>query len=843
MGIDGFENLPVATQFDEIQKSWKDYRHLAIKSPTGSGKSVGLPLLLAKNQLIEGQILVVQPRRVAARLLARRVARLLACSVGEEVGYQVRFENKVSPQTKIIYLTDGVLLQKFFSDPTLSRVGLIIFDEFHERSLQVDASFALAKRICIDQRPSLRLIITSATLDAPRIVDYLPDCGSIELFARSYPVQIEHRSPNSRDPIWKQVANQLQKLLRVHEGHVLIFMDGAYEISRTIREINNSSWSSGLEVRGLYGEMRIEDQDLALAPSDRRKVIVSTNIAETSITVDGVTIVIDTGKAKKASFDQNRKVNVLLSLPISKSAAQQRTGRAGRTAPGYCLRLWGSSDHERRIEYEQPEIQRLDLSEICLKLSALGLRLSSFDWFEKPPETSLKSALSMLFEMGALSHDTERISEIGIEMSKCSLHPRLALALIEGRDRDCLPAIALTFAMLENRGPLAGNRIASDYAERKWCEHRKGETSSDLSVLLSAYAYAESHDFIAEKCRDEGIHGLRCMEAEKIAVQMCRQIGWGEYSFQFPEKEQYLKVLMESFPENLCFLKSRGANLYETIQGSKVHLSRNSVISGAEWVLPLRITEKSLKGKVSLQMEWVSEIREEWVREIFGCRISEEKEVFLDLDTRKVIRRKYLKYGVQKFAMKESYDVSNDEVSIAYANALACGHLVLKNWDAKVVRFLSRIEFLHVNFPEYDIMPLDQESINLLYHEICSGQTSWKSIRNLEVLPYVQNSYANEQLFLLNDAVPDTIDLTNGKKPYRIKYETQNAKISVRLQDLYDLSVHPLIVHGKYRLIVDILAPNGRSCQLTTDLPAFWKGSYPQIKKELSGRYPKHEWR
>ena len=193
--------------------------------------------------------------------------------------------------------------------------------------------------------------------------------------------------------------------------------------------------------------------------------------------------------------------------------------------------------------------------------------------------------------------------------------------------------------------------------------------------------------------------------------------------------------------------------------------------------------------------------------------------------------------------MKESYDVSNDEVSIAYANALACGHLVLKNWDAKVVRFLSRIEFLHVNFPEYDIMPLDQESINLLYHEICSGQTSWKSIRNLEVLPYVQNSYANEQLFLLNDAVPDTIDLTNGKKPYRIKYETQNAKISVRLQDLYDLSVHPLIVHGKYRLIVDILAPNGRSCQLTTDLPAFWKGSYPQIKKELSGRYPKHEWR
>jgi ATP-dependent helicase HrpB len=406
-----------------------------------------------------------------------------------------------------------------------------------------------------------------------------------------------------------------------------------------------------------------------------------------------------------------------------------------------------------------------------------------------------------------------------------------------------LPAIALTFAMLENRGPLAGNRIASDYAERKWCEHREGDAKSDLSVLLNAYVYAKTHHFSADKCRDEGIHGLRCMEAEKIATQMCRQIGWGEYSFKFPENEQYLKVLMETFPENLCLLKSRGTNLYETIQGSRVHLSRNSVIAGAEWVLPLRIIEKSLNGRIALQMEWVSEIREDWIREVFGCRISEEKDVFLDLETRKVIRRKYSKIGVQKFAIKESFDISEDEVSIAYANALASGQLALKNWDAKVVSFLSRIEFLHNNFPEYEIMPLDQESINLVYHEICSGQTSWKSIRNLEVFPYVKNSYANDQLLVLDDTVPETIDLKNGKKPYRINYDPQNAKISVRLQDLYDLSVHPLIAHGKYRLVVDILAPNGRSCQLTTDLPAFWKGSYPQIKKELSGRYPKHEWR
>ena len=308
----------------------------------------------------------------------------------------------------------------------------------------------------------------------------------------------------------------------------------------------------------------------------------------------------------------------MLSLPISKSAAQQRSGRAGRTAPGYCLRLWGETEHDRRIEYEQPEIQRLDLSEMCLKLSALGISLRSFDWFEPPPEPSLNSAFSALIEIGALTDDAERISEKGIELSKCSLHPRLALALIEGRDRDCLPAIALTFAMLENRGPLAGNRIASDYSERKWCEHREGEAISDLSVLLNAYVYAKTRLFSADQCRDEGIHGLRCMEAEKIASQMCSQIGYKEYSFKFPENEKYLKVLMETFPENLCLLKSRGRNLYETIHGSRVHLSRNSIIAGTEWVLPLRIIEKSMNGTVALHMEWVSEIREDWIREVFG---------------------------------------------------------------------------------------------------------------------------------------------------------------------------------------------------------------------------------
>ena len=242
-------------------------------------------------------------------------------------------------------------------------------------------------------------------------------------------------------------------------------------------------------------------------------------------------------------------------------------------------------------------------------------------------------------------------------------------------------------------------------------------------------------------------------------------------------------------------------------------------------------------------MEWVSEIREPWVREAFDHRIIEESDVYLDLDSRKVVRRKYSKLDQLKFSMKETFEVSEDEVSLAYAKALSSGELVLKHWDSKVRNFLSRIEFLHHHFPDYDVEPPDEDSMELIYYEICSGRGSWKSIRNQEALPYLRNFYGENRLQVLDDAVPETIDLKNGKKPYPVKYDSRGARVSVYLQDLYDLEATPRIVHGKYDLLIDVLAPNGRSCQLTSDLPGFWKGSYLQVKKELAGRYPKHEWR
>ena len=841
--MDGLRDLPLFEQFEEIQKAWNRCRHLAVRSPTGSGKSIGLPTLLYQNNMVDGQILVIQPRRIAARLLARRVAALLGCEVGGEVGYQVRFDKKYSDQTKIVYLTDGIFINKLLADPTLSRVGLVVFDEFHERSLQIDLALALSKKLASSQRPSLRLILTSATLNLTAATDYLQDCESLELKARAYPVEIEYRRPKKIEPIWKQVSLHLKTILRERSGNVLIFMDGAFEISKTVKEIQQASWSSGLEVRALFGEMSVAEQDLALARSTQRKVIVSTNIAETSLTVEGVEAVIDTGKAKKASYDQTRKVDVLLSSPISQSSAEQRAGRAGRTAPGYCLRMWTLAEHERRDFFELPEIQRMDLSDLYLKLRALDICPKILGWFEAPPESSLEAARAALIKIGALREEDDSITTLGTEVSRLGLHPRLGASLVEGKKRDCLPAVALTFAMLENRPPLAGKITPVNALDQPWTSDDHFDGESDLLVFLQAYEYAKKVNFAKESCMSAGIHALRCREAEQIAIQTCRQVGLLEFNYQFPKYDEYLKIIAAAYSENICMLKSRGTMVYETLDGRRVHLPKNSAVSSSSWVLPLRIVEKIVKGSLSLEMEFVSSIPEELIRVIFASEIAEKEEVLLDLDLRKVVRRKYTKLGQLKFSCKDSFEVSEKEVSSAYAMAIHSGDLVLKKWDSKVEAFLARVHFLHANFPEYGIEPLDEDSKRLILEEICAGQSSWKSIRNTEVYPFVRDAFGDDQLRTIEEVVPTEIDLGNGRKPYRISYGPDQAQISAYLQDLYDVSNHPCINHGKYKLIVDILAPNGRSSQLTKDLPSFWGGSYPQVKKELAGRYPKHEWR
>jgi ATP-dependent helicase HrpB len=844
--MDEIGELPIWKGFDKIKDAILSNSNLILKSPTGSGKSVGLPLILLKENLINGQILVVQPRRIAARFLANRVAKILQTKVGELVGYQVRFEDLTTTETKVIYLTDGVLFRKILTDPFLSRVGLVIFDEFHERSLQMDTSLALLRRLQETKRPSLRLIVTSATLSSDGINQYLGKSKSIELFARNYPVEIEYRPVQRNEVLWKKVSAEVKKSMSKFEGHCLVFASGSYEISKIIREIHSSPWAKDFLIKPLYGDMRLEEQELALKPSGQRKIIVSTNIAETSLTIEGVRIVIDTGIAKKSSYDPIRGVNVLLPQLISKSAADQRAGRAGRTSSGYCIRLWGEKEHQGRQEEEIPAIKCQDLSEIYLNLVNLGEDPDSLAWLQAPSNNSLDRAKDTLRSIGALTH-THEITDNGRKICQFPLRPRLAMALLMAKELGCLPAFALAMALMEDRSPIIhkdfNRNIVDSYLLQKYGTLEDEGLNSDLKLLLGAWAYAKNEEFSVDRCKYVGIHAFRCREAERLAKRFCRIAGLQEFSFEIPKIKEFAEVLLVAFPDHLAVMKSRGTMMYESINGINLHLNKYSEVQKAQWVVALNLLEKPIKGKIGLEMEFVTEVKEEIIIKAFGQKILNGQEVILDQQTRKVIKRNYDQLGTIKYNIRESESATKEDIQHAYSNELKVGNLHLKNWNAEVENFLQRVCFITQNYPEYLIPEFNEDSKNLVYEEICANAKSWKEIRNREVLPIILRLYSRAEKDLLTQAIPQAISLRSDRRPYRVEYLGVKATIRVSLQDLYEVKVHPKVVFDKHLVTMEILAPNSRCVQITNNLKEFWNGSYPDIKKELSGRYPKHEWR
>src|ERR1700744_2995344 len=446
------DRLPIYEIENEIIARLKNDRRLILSAPTGSGKSTQvLQMLLRHDFLRDGQVVILQPRRLATRLLAARVAQELGVKLGEEVGYQIRFENVTSSKTKIRFVTEGVLLRQMIEDPKLRGVSAILFDEFHERHLYGDITLARSLDLQEQHRPDLMLAVMSATLNAGELEKYLAPCATLASEGRTFPVDVEYlpyRSSQNGPPVWEQAADVFRNF--VHgggEGDVLVFMPGGFEIAQTIEAMRNTSTAKNYIVLPLHGELQPKDQDAAVARYDRPKVVVATNVAETSITIDGVKLVIDSGLARIARYDANRGINTLLVEKISQANAQQRTGRAGRTAAGHCIRLWSRSEHDERAPHELSEIRRLDLAEVVLTLKASGVNdLRKFRWLEKPDEISLTHAEELLTDLGAIGHDGQ-ITPVGRKMLAFPLHPRYARMLLAAQEYGCVHKACLVAAL------------------------------------------------------------------------------------------------------------------------------------------------------------------------------------------------------------------------------------------------------------------------------------------------------------------------------------------------------------------------------------------------------------
>ena len=521
------ERLPIYEIENEIIARLKASRRLVLQAPTGSGKSTQVPQMLLKHGLLDnGQVVILQPRRLAARLLAARVARELEVELGREVGYQVRFENATSDATRIKFETEGILLRQLIQDPALTGIQALIFDEFHERHLYGDITLARALDIQEQSRPDLLIIVMSATLDAGALEEYLSPCAVLTSEGRTFPVNVDylpHRLGGKAPPVWELAADAFSKYARAGNGDVLIFMPGGYEISRTIEAIRHKPESKGYILLPLHGELPPRDQDAAVARYHQPKVVVATNVAETSITIDGVRLVIDSGLARIARYDPNRGINTLLVERISRSSSEQRAGRAGRTAPGQCSRLWSRPEQEERPQQELPEIKRLDLSEVILTLKATGVEnLRTFRWLEAPSDTALNHAEELLCDLGALAHEGHHtvITELGRRMLAFPVHPRYARMLLAAQEYGCVYQACLVAALTQGRDLLLRNPSKDVSAARE--DLFGDKNSSDFWILMQAWNYASKNQFRMDALGKLGIHGVTARQVGPLHSQFLR---------------------------------------------------------------------------------------------------------------------------------------------------------------------------------------------------------------------------------------------------------------------------------------------------------------------------------
>jgi ATP-dependent helicase HrpB len=527
-------DLPIWEIHEGILAALRAGNRVVLVAPTGSGKTTQVPQMLLDAGLAGAKkIVVLQPRRVAARTVAARVAWERQKPLGQEVGYQVRFDDQTSLGTRISYVTEGILLRWLQDDAALAEIGIVLFDEFHERNLFSDVALGLVKQLQSTTRPDLKVAVMSATLEAEPVADYLENCPILISEGQSYPVAVRHLDCHDERPITEQAADMVERLVNSGaEGDILVFMPGMAEINGTINALRAARTHERLAFIPLHGDLPPEEQDIAFLPNALRKIVVATNVAETSVTIAGIRHVVDSGLARVARYDADRGINSLLLEQISRASAEQRKGRAGRTAPGTCWRLWTESGHLNRPERNTPEIQRSDLAEVVLLLHSLGIRKAAgFDWLDKPDPAAVDRAEKLLHLLGALDDQTEGLTPIGRQMLRLPMHPRYSRMLVEAAKFDCVPAAALCASLVSGRDLLMRlGREQKHISEAR--ELFEASQDSDFYTLMRAYQFARNNHFSVEQCRRYGIHSQTARQVE----QTCQQI------LEFARKQGLVKA-------------------------------------------------------------------------------------------------------------------------------------------------------------------------------------------------------------------------------------------------------------------------------------------------------------
>jgi len=771
--------LPIDALVPGITDSLRRTPNLVIEAAPGAGKTTRVPPALLA---LGGGVLVLEPRRIAARMAARRVAAEIGEPVGETVGYQVRFEDTAGPRTRLRFLTEGVLTRRMVVDPELRGIGTVVLDEFHERHLETDLAIALLRRLQKTRRPDLRLVVMSATLEAGPVREFLGECPLVSAEGRLFDLKVEW-TPYSAAPLEEQVGAALDSVLgRGIPGDVLVFLPGAAAIHRAARVCETAARRHDLLITPLFGDLPPAEQDLALQPASKRKVILSTNIAESSVTIDGVRVVIDSGLARVAADSPWTGLPSLEIGRVSRASAVQRAGRAGRTAPGHVIRLYTSEDFHRRPDHDEPEIARRELSSLCLHLASMGIAdPKEIDWLTPPPREAVDAAETLLDRLHAKNEDAAA-------MARMPLHPRLARLLLDAGRSGCGDAACRAAALLSS-----GQRVRSSDLFHALDEERDPRTRA---------VYDQLRRFVP-RGRDT---------AADAALAKC---------------------LLAAFPDRVGRRRANGVILLSN--GCSAMSAATSPQTG-EFLVAIDIEESRDRNAPLLRL--ACPIEPEWLIDLFPERIVERQAVEWNRQAERVESVSALVYD--ELTIEETRGGTMDDEAAAKL-------LAARAMEAGVGRFvdpagfealLARIEFAAGHAA---IQPLDENDIRRAIETICYGLRGFADLERAAsgLLPALE---AMRDRQLLDRTAPDRLRLQGGRH-IKVHYERGKPPwVESRLQDFFGMTESPRVANGKVPLVVHLLAPNRRPVQTTTDLAGFWQRLYPQVRRELGRRYPKHAW-
>lgn len=798
--------LPIDAVLDDLSRTLETHNAAVLVAPPGAGKTTRVPLALLDAPWAKGKkIIVLEPRRIAARASADRMAKSLGERAGETVGYRVRFGSKISRATRIEVVTEGIFTRQILDDPELSGVAAILFDEFHERSLDADMGLALARDAQLGLREDLRILVMSATLDGARVAKLLGEAPVIESEGRAFAVETRYLGRKADAPIERQMAEAIASALRADSGSVLAFLPGAAEIRRTQNFLGERVQDASIEIVPLFGALDAAVQDRAIAPAPKgiRKVVLATSIAETSLTIEGVRIVVDSGLARVPRYEPDIGLTRLETVRAARAAVDQRRGRAGRTEPGVCYRLWDEPQTASLAPYTQPEILSADLSSLVLDLAQWGVAdPAALSFLDPPPQPAWKEAKSLLSELNALDGDG-RITAEGKSLRALALPPRLARMIVDSHRAGAGEEAAEIAAILTERG------LGGDSAD---LEHRRDQFRRDRSP--------------------------RAASARDLARRWASQVAASEQAGQQEDLSTGL-MLAYAFPDRVA--RNRGNGSFVLANGRGAVVEQTSSLARAPYIAIGEMTGTAASGRILL----AAQIAEDDIERHFAEHIDTADEISFDRGAMALrARRKRVLHAITLSEATLAVSPSEDTGRI-FADGLIAAGLDRLPWSKAAKQWRDRVMFLRKaegdSWPDLSddglIARRDDWLVPALYDKIALKDISAGDLSDalMALLPW-------EMRARLDREAPTHFEAPTGSV-LAIDYEAeQGPTIAVRLQELFGLNTHPSIAAGKVPLVLELLSPAQRPVQVTRDLPGFWRGSYTAVRSDMRGRYPRHPW-